>query len=175
MQDSNRRNLRASHEDDSRASLLDNEEASRTLAVLFVCHYNVGRSQMAEALFRASMPHIDVYSAGTAVDHEGQTLADYAAASPGHYFTLSLMRAQGLDLSAHRRTQVTEQLASSCSVVISMATEAESPLWLRQHPGYEFWDVSDPQGRSLAATTRAYEEVRRRVFELAHRLQSSSQ
>jgi protein-tyrosine phosphatase len=78
--------------------------------VLVVCHANVCRSPMAEALLSQRLPGCQIGSAGVAA-LEGQP-ADPAACDA--------MRAFGIDLSAHRARRLDRRLCSEALLVLVM-------------------------------------------------------
>ena len=86
--------------------------------VIFACVHNAGRSQMAAAFFNdlASPQHARAVSAGT---------------QPGvhvHPEVVQAMREVGIDLSAARPQLLTEELASSADVLVTMGCAGKTAL-----------------------------------------------
>ncbi|MCS5654499.1 MAG: hypothetical protein NZ810_01040 [Dehalococcoidia bacterium] len=90
--------------------------------VLFVCRANLGRSQMAQAMFNRLSKHQST-SAGTMVlEMDGQTVAKRAEVAPSGVLVLELMsEEEDQDLSSEQRTQLTPELVDAADKVIVMA------------------------------------------------------
>jgi protein-tyrosine-phosphatase len=125
--------------------------------VLFVCLHNAGRSQMSRALFeRAADGRHDADSAGT------------APAERMHPEVVEAMRELGVDLDGTRPRKLTDELAQSADVVVTMGCGDECPYI----PGKRYidWDLPDPKGRPLAEVRRIRDDIARRVERLAAEL-----
>jgi arsenate reductase (thioredoxin) len=125
--------------------------------VLFVCKQNAGRSQMSQALFqRIANGHYESRSAGT------------RPAEHVHPVVVDAMREQGIDLSARRPQKLTDDLAQWADVVVTMGCGDECPYI----PGKKYidWDLTDPDGKSLAEVRTIRDDINRRVKDLAGNL-----
>ena len=125
--------------------------------VLFVCKQNAGRSQMSQALFqRVANGHHESRSAGT------------RPAEHVHPVVVDAMREQGIDLSARRPQTLTDDLAQWADVVVTMGCGDECPYI----PGKKYidWDLTDPDGKSLAEVRVIRGDINRRVKDLAGNL-----
>jgi arsenate reductase len=137
------------------------------MKVLFICHYNVGRSQMAKAFYNQLTKTNDGEAAGTDVREEGQTLDKRKKDSKSNnFFVIDVMNEVGIDVSAAKRAQVTPEMIKGYDKLISMADKSETPSWLLAAPNYLYWNVKDPRGQSFAITVRAREDIRHRVEQL---------
>lgn len=157
--------------------------------VLFVCRYNVGRSQWAEGIFRRLYPKVlsEVWSAdsaGTEVDEEleGQTLEERATFTQGAKYMLEYARYKaGLDLSNKRQLQVTECMASRYGRVVVMADKPTVPSFLRERLGMDdngvvherqgdgksaYWEIPDPKDYGRETTYMTYNNVGQLVLGL---------
>lgn len=78
--------------------------------ILVVCVGNICRSPMGDLLLKQALPDKTVHSAGVGalVDHEIDATAG------------ELMREKGIDPSAHRARQLTEELAREADVILVM-------------------------------------------------------
>ena len=124
---------------------------------LFACVHNAGRSQMAAAFFNvlADSSKARAISAGT------------SPTDRVHPEVVSAMREVGLDLSAARPQRLTDTLARSANVLITMGCGDECPLV----PGIrvEDWPLSDPKGANIETVRDIRDEIRARVAGLIER------
>ena len=122
--------------------------------VLFACIHNAGRSQMAAALFNL---HAD----------SSRARAISAGTQPGdrvHPEVLLAMKELGVDLSDVKPQKLTDELASSAQLLVTMGCGEACPYV----PGLERddWPLEDPKGQSIERVREIREEVARRVLEL---------
>lgn len=119
--------------------------------VIFACVHNAGRSQMAAAFFSAlaDPTRAEAVSAGT---------------QPGggvHPEVVEVMREVGIDLGARTPQRLTEELARTAVLLVTMGCGDGCPYL----PGLERddWPLPDPKGRPLAEVRNIRDSVRRRV------------
>ena len=122
--------------------------------VLFACIHNAGRSQMAAALFNhyADTSQVRAISAGT---------------QPGdrvHPEVQQAMEELGVNLSKVKPQKLTDELASSAQLLVTMGCGEACPFI----PGLERddWPLEDPKGKSVERVREIRSEVKRRVLEL---------
>jgi arsenate reductase len=122
--------------------------------VLFACIHNAGRSQMAAAWFNAlaNLERARAISAGT---------------EPGarvHPEVLEAMREVGIDLSNATPRFLTDELARSAALLITMGCGEACPAvpGLRRFD----WPLEDPKGKDIARVRQIRDEVRERVLQL---------
>lgn len=115
--------------------------------VLFACIHNAGRSQMAAALFnlRADPRKARAISAGT---------------EPGarvHSEVVTAMRELDVDLSGAQPQKLTDALAGTVNVLITMGCGEACPYI----PGLERrdWPLEDPKGKSIERVRQIRDEV----------------
>ncbi len=121
--------------------------------ILFICRSNVGRSQIAAALYNQLTKTSDAISAGTEVTRLGETLGEYARDHVGRCFVLQVMAQYGsVDLSSNVRNRVTKQMVSDVECVVSMIPLPQLPDWLRENAHLRYWPIADPGGRSFSET-----------------------
>ncbi len=128
---------------------------------------------MAAALYNHMTGTQDADSAGTGVDHPGETLGERRERVGRTYVIEVMQQKEGIDISASESTPVTPDMLSKYDIVISMAQKEHTPDWLANHPTYHFWDVADPGGKDYDATITALAAVKRHVlaFVAEHGLQ----
>ena len=126
-------------------------EIRQRAMVLFACVHNAGRSQMAAALFNllADPARARATSAGT------------EPAAQVHPEVVAVMGELGVDLSSTIPRYLTDELARSTGLLITMGCGDECPVY----PGLERtdWPFDDPKGRPIEEVRRIREEIRSRV------------
>src|SRR3989338_6074615 len=112
--------------------------------VLFVCRGNVGRSQMAKALFK-KYSNVDALSAGTKVPQEGpgregKKLKDIPVAEP---VIRCLWEQENIDVSEYTNKQLQPGMLKEVDKIIVMAERETVPEYLLNNEKVEFWDIDD--------------------------------
>lgn len=122
--------------------------------VIFACVHNAGRSQMAAAFFNllADPQKARAVSAGT---------------EPGtrvHPVVLEVMREIGIDLSGAQPQKLTDELAASANLLVTMGCGEKCPYM----PGLrrDDWPLRDPKGLPIEEVRAIRDEVKRKVEEL---------
>ncbi len=125
--------------------------------VLFACTHNAGRSQMAAAwLNRLADPaEARAISAGT------------NPAVAIHPEVNAVMREIGIDLSNATPRLLTDELAESSSLLVTMGCGESCPVV----PGLprEDWPLEDPKGQPIARVRAIRDAIRERVVGLIDR------
>jgi arsenate reductase len=136
------------------------------MKVLFVCNANVGRSQVAEALFNQISVE-PATSAGTVADAivertkpVSRSLKDSGSSA------ITYMNEQGVDVSESLRDQLTPQMVQEADKVIVMADEDNWPDYLRNSGKSVVWTIQDTRGMGPDSARPLYDEIKRRVQEL---------
>jgi len=126
--------------------------------VLFVCVHNAGRSQMAAGLLgHRARGRVSVRSAGSEPTDQINPAVFQA------------MREIGIDLSEAYPKPLTDEVVRAADVVITMGCGDACPIY----PGkrYRDWELTDPQGKDIAAVRAIRDDIDRRVTELIQELQ----
>jgi arsenate reductase len=125
--------------------------------VLFACVHNAGRSQIAAACFNqvADPQKARAISAGT---------------QPGarvHPEVVTAMGEVGVDLADQAPTFLSDQLASTASLLITMGCGEACPAV----PGLrrEDWPLDDPKGQPIDRVREIRDDIRDRVQQLIDR------
>ena len=134
--------------------LLPHETSNHLKTYLFACVHNAGRSQMAAALF-----NLYADRSGCLAISAGTQPADHV-----HPEVVEVMREIGVDLSSARPRRLTDDLARTASVLVTMGCGEACPFV----PGLRIidWQLDDPKGQSLEAVRAIRDEVHDRVKEL---------
>ena len=136
---------------------MDKKREGEQPEVLFVCVHNAGRSQMAAAI----LDHL----AG------GRVTVRSAGSSPASEINPQVVVAMseiGLDLSEKFPRPITDDLARSADVVVTMGCGDACPLY----PGKRYidWEVGDPAGKGISEVRLIRDEIEDRVRELLNDL-----
>jgi arsenate reductase (thioredoxin) len=122
--------------------------------VIFACVHNAGRSQMASAFFNqlTDRQKAEAISAGT---------------EPGarvHPEVQAVMQEVGIDLSDAKPQKLTEELATSAELLITMGCGDKCPYV----PGLkrDDWPIRDPKGLSPDEVRTIRDEIKERVQSL---------
>jgi arsenate reductase len=118
--------------------------------VLFVCVENAGRSQIAEALYRARGG--DARSAGS------------APADEVHEVVVDVLDEVGIDISQRVPRRLEEDDVHWADVVVTMGCGDACPVLPGKH--YLEWNLPDPAGLCLEDARELRDAVARRVAEL---------
>lgn len=134
--------------------LLPHESDAPVKTYLFACIHNAGRSQMAAALFNryANARGCIAISAGTEP-------ADHV-----HDEVVQVMQEIGIDLCSAKPQKLTNELARTASVLVTMGCGESCPFV----PGLQTidWALTDPKGQSLEAVRAIRDEIHDRVKRL---------
>ena len=125
--------------------------------VLFVCVQNAGRSQMAEALFRAAVER----------RHEARS-AGSAPAERVHPEVVEVLRERGVDLSGRTPRGLDRADVEWADLVVTMGCGDACPVL----PGkrYVDWELDDPAGRPMDEVRALRDEIERRIAGLVQEL-----
>jgi arsenate reductase (thioredoxin) len=129
------------------------------MKVLFICKGNVGRSQIAEALFRKLTNNkTDVASAGIKLSGPEQPIGELM---PQIKEVLDVMNEEGIDVSTSVRNQLTEQMVENADKVITIIEDEEQlPEYLQKSPKLIRWNVPDPKGKDLEFTRNVRDQIK---------------
>jgi len=142
--------------------------------VLFVCRGNVGRSQMAEALYR-KYSGLRAISAGTKVPQEGpgkegKMLKDIPVAEP---VIRCLKEDEGIDVSNQRNKSLTPEMLERADRVVVMAEKETIPDYLRNNEKTIIWTIEDPLRKSYEEYCKKMEEIKTLVLKFIEQEKAS--
>lgn len=135
------------------------------MKILFICKGNVGRSQIAEALFRRRFGDThETVSAGTQLSGPEQPIGELM---PQIQEVLEVMKEEGLDVSLAIRNQLTETMLDAADkAIVIMDHEEPLPDYLTRSPKLVHWAIPDPKGQSLEFTRKVKDEIKQRIEDL---------
>ncbi len=136
------------------------------MKVLFICKANVGRSQMAEAIFDSLA--------------NGKATASSAGVDPGSYEgkrideigpnVTACMKDIGLDVSNKVSKKIIKNMVNNADIVVSMVSRDVLPSYLQSTAKLILWDIKDPKLMDYAGHVeirdQIYEKVKKLVKEL---------
>jgi len=141
------------------------------MKILFVCHANVGRSQVAQVYFDKLSRHISD-SAGIAVDEliakwnlRGRKLKD-APGRAAAYIRECIRHEFGMDIAEKERQQLTPAMVDAADLIVVIAEKERWPAYLQEGGKVVFWDIPDGAGQDDAFVYDVFTQVRRRVEQL---------
>ena len=136
------------------------------MKILFVCKGNVGRSQIAEALFNKHFGDTHKsFSAGTKISGPEQPIGELM---PQIQEVLDVMKEEGLDVSMAVRNQLTEKMVENADKVVAIIEdEEELPEYLSNSEKLTRWNVPDPKGKDLEFTRNVKDQIRERIHAMA--------
>jgi arsenate reductase len=122
--------------------------------VIFACVHNAGRSQMAAAFF-------------SALADPAKAVAVSAGTRPAdrvHPEVVAIMRESGVDLSAQTPRRLTDDLARTATLLVTMGCGDDCPYV----PGLarDDWPLPDPKGQPPARVREIRDEIASRVAAL---------
>lgn len=127
--------------------------------ILFICHGNVGRSQIAEGYYNHFTHSCDALSAGV----DPKTPEKWKTLAPE---VLQVMKEENIDLSSKKVKLVTEELVSESDKVIIMCKREDCPDFVLKHTSIDFWEIEDPYESSIEKLRSIRDQIRLKVFGL---------
>jgi isoleucyl-tRNA synthetase/protein-tyrosine-phosphatase len=154
---------------------------SKLKKIVFVCHANVNRSQMAKAVYNMLTGTNDAKSAGAGVHSEqpeGDTIAKRNTIvaeelgidryRPGAQ--IILLDRHDIDITDWPRTQLTPEMLKDYDLVVNIAEKFQTPDWLRGD-NVIWWNIKDPglvkgDDAKVKAANAVLDEITERVKKL---------
>ncbi|MBX4198591.1 low molecular weight phosphatase family protein [Candidatus Parcubacteria bacterium] len=139
------------------------------MKILFICKGNVGRSQIAEALFvKLSNNKAEAISAGTKISGSEQPIGELL---PQIQEVLDVMNEEGIDVSTYVRKQLTEKMVEDSDKVIAIIEDTEVlPDYLTNSPKLIRWNVPDPKGKDITITRQIKDQIKELIIGLVKTL-----
>jgi len=138
------------------------DKKSRQKKVLFVCMGNACRSPIAESIARRDAADvIEACSAGL---------------SPLGFvpvLTMQTLAANGYSIESLVSTPITRAVWDAADIVINMSGVPKQRAFM-DYRKVEDWDVQDPYGADPVLYQTIYEDIQRRVAQLADRLRGAA-
>ena len=138
------------------------------MKILFVCRGNVGRSQIAEALFNINSSTHQATSVGTKVfDKDGVSVeGEKLSEREGAKHIISTMDELGIDVRMARRNQITKESTLEANIIVSMSEEETLPEYLKENDKVRYWNIEDPKNKTIEEVRVTRERIDQLVNEL---------
>ena len=140
------------------------------MQVLFVSNANLGRSQVAEALFNQLCDQ-SATSAGTRADEVfARTNSPTRSLGDGGSTAIPYMKEQGVDVSEKTRKQLTPEMVQDADKVIVIADRDTWPDYLQTSDKIVVWEIQDTRGMGPDSARPLFDEIKRRVQQLVREM-----
>ena len=136
------------------------------IKVLFICKGNVGRSQMAEAIFN-SLASNKAIATSAGVDPGGYEGKRISEAGPN---VTACMKDIGLNVSNRVSKKLTEDMVNNADIIVSMVNKDMLPSYLQSSAKLVLWDITDPKSMDYAGHVAIRDQIYERVKELVKEL-----
>ncbi len=128
-----------------------------SMNILFLCVANSARSQMAEGLARTILGNNHtIQSAGSFPSHV-------------HPIAIEAMDEIGIDIRKQTSKSVQTIDPKSVDIVITLCADEVCPVFLGKAKRLH-WPLSDPASRGLFSFREVRDEIKKRILELSHTL-----
>jgi len=125
--------------------------------ILFICLGNVGRSQMAEALYNSLSKSQDAWSAGL----QPHTPTKYGKPVKK---IVDAMKELGIDISTAQVKTINEDIVNKSEKIIIITRKNECPDFLLNSGKNIFWDnINDPEEMSYEDTVRVRNDIEEKI------------
>ncbi|MBD3361587.1 hypothetical protein GF358_02215 [Candidatus Woesearchaeota archaeon] len=124
--------------------------------ILFVCHANVGRSQMAEAYYNFLTNSKDAVSAGNMLDIENRY--------PKLPCTIvNLMSEEGIPINSQKPKTVTPEMVDVCDRMYVLCPREQCLDFVVNSEKAVFWNVKDPYNVTFENMRKIRDKIRKKV------------
>lgn len=139
------------------------------MKVLFVCHGNTTRSQMAKAFYNSYTKSNDADSAGVRenLEQDGATVGELAKnLKLTDDNPISAMLERGIDISNFPRTQLTPEMLGDYDLIVDMTAPQQTPTWLNGSNVIRWENIPDPKGKEAKVRQQVRDNIEQRVKKL---------
>jgi protein-tyrosine-phosphatase len=133
--------------------------------VVFICHGNMFRSQIAKAFYNQIQESGSVaYSYGTHVIDRGLQGLKLSQRS-GLEILIAELKKYNIDISNERCEQLKEEYLADADKIVVMAEKEFLPDWLSKYK-YEYWEVPNPEVHTAEDIKEITKMIRKKVLKL---------
>ena len=131
------------------------------MKVLFVCRANVGRSQIAQALY-SKITSFESASAGTKVEIENQKICERPLVKP----VIDFMKKEGIDISQNTTNQIMPEMLDKFDKIIVMAEPETIPSFLLKNNKTILWAIEDLLGKNNKTYKKTISQIKTNIEKL---------
>jgi len=131
------------------------------MKILFVCKANVGRSQIAEALYNKYTNSKDAFSAGTIAKESGKKIKEHNRTD----FVLDVLDEEGIDIKNHKIKKLTREMVNKADKIIVLTDLESWPHYLKNSQKVEYWDIKDGKGKDYNFHKRMIKNIKNKIKE----------
>lgn len=133
--------------------------------ILFVCRANVGRSQMAEAIFNKLTKKHSAISAGLD-PHKWENKSINEAKK-----VIKCMKEIGCNLKDKVSKRLTREIVENADKIIILGEKENWPSFLKNSNKVEYWEVEDPAHKNLDGHRKTRDEIKLLINKLIRRIE----
>lgn len=131
--------------------------------ILFICKWNVGRSQMAEELFNKYSKNNKGISAGTnAIKYKGKKLKEFAPP------VIAVLKEKDIDVSEKIPLQLTPEIVKSVDRIVVLTKKEDLPDYLINSNKVTFWKIEDGKGKGYDFHINMRNQIEKLINKLVH-------
>ena len=127
--------------------------------ILFVCHGNVGRSQIAETYYNYFTHSKNASSAGT----DPTTPARYACPNKE---VVEVMKEEGIDVSQNKVKTITKERVDKSDNIFVLCDKELCPDFLLNSKKDVFWEIEDSYKKSIEETRRIRDSIKSKILSI---------
>lgn len=136
--------------------------------VLFICRGNVGRSQMAEVIFKqlTNGKHLAQSAGIEAMGSEGKNLdgillKDRASSK----YVIECLKEIGIDSAKAVIKRLTPEMVHSSDNIVVMVNPDTIPEFLKDNTKITYWNITDPDEQTLEFHRQTRDQIKKLVEE----------
>lgn len=135
------------------------------MKVLFVCKWNMGRSQMAVELFNLySKKNIGISAGTNTIPFSKQKLKDVAP------LTVRVLQEKNIDISFKNPIRLTKEIVHSVDRVVILTQRDDVPNYLVGLNKVMYWNVEDGDGKDYSYHIQMREQIDTLIKELVREI-----
>ena len=139
------------------------------MKVLFVCKGNVGRSQMAEAIFN-SLAEGKAISSSCGVDPKDAEGTRVGERGP---LVARCMKEIGLYISDNVSKAITKDMFDTADLVVSMVDKSALPEYAQNSDKVTFWKIENPHFLDYDGNVKVRDTIYKNVAELVEKIKAA--
>jgi len=143
------------------------------MKVLFICKFNVGRSQIAESFFNKFTRRHHAISAGIDsyyLKKYGNKISDIP-----HEPVLDVMSEIGINMTKKKIKMVNKKMVKNSNIIIALMrkdrAKKDLPKYILSSPKFRIWETKDVSGRqNISSMIEAHRRNRNKIQNLVKKL-----